>query len=91
MAGAEGCGAGAGEDLEDEKGDNTTTNNGDDQQHTTIKYGGGRRKAETVAATVTEYESTGARDVFVGGQDEDQRHEGQVDGHQSALRRDARA
>jgi hypothetical protein len=51
VAGAEECGAGAGEDLEEEKGDNTTTNNGDDRQHTTIKQnkvdGGGRRKTET--------------------------------------------
>jgi len=30
VAGAEECGAGAGEDLEEEKGDNTTTNNGND-------------------------------------------------------------
>jgi hypothetical protein len=30
VAGAEGCGTGAGEDLEDEKGDNTTTNNNED-------------------------------------------------------------
>jgi hypothetical protein len=37
VAGAEGCGAGAGKDLEDEKGDNTTTNNDNGQQHTTIK------------------------------------------------------
>jgi len=37
VAGAEECGAGAGEDLEDEKGDNTMTKNDDDRQHTTIK------------------------------------------------------
>ncbi len=39
MAGAEECGAGAGagEDLEEEKGDNMRTNNDDDRQHTTIK------------------------------------------------------
>jgi hypothetical protein len=47
VAGAEECGAGAGEDLEDEKEDNMTTNNDDDQQHTTIKQNtvevGGRR------------------------------------------------
>ena len=30
VAGAEECGAGAGKDLEEEKGDNTTTNNDDD-------------------------------------------------------------
>jgi hypothetical protein len=48
VAGAEECGAGAGKDLEDEKGDNTTTNNGNDRQHTTIKQNmaevGGRRR-----------------------------------------------
>jgi hypothetical protein len=49
VAGAEGCGAGAGEDLEDEKGDNMTPNNDDDRQHTTIKQntaevGGTRRR-----------------------------------------------
>ena len=37
MAGAEECGAGAGEDLEEEKGDNTRTNNDNHRQHTTIK------------------------------------------------------
>ena len=37
MAGAEECGAGAGKDLEDEKGDNTMINNDKDRQHTTIK------------------------------------------------------
>ena len=37
MAGAEECGAGAGEDLEVEKGDNTMMINDDDRQHTTIK------------------------------------------------------
>ncbi len=37
VVGAEECGAGTGEDLEDEKGDNTMTNNDDDRQHTTIK------------------------------------------------------
>jgi hypothetical protein len=37
VAGAEECGAGAGEDLEEEKGDNMRTNNDDDRQHTTIK------------------------------------------------------
>ena len=37
VAGAEECGAGAGEDLEVEKGDNTTMINDDDRQHTTIK------------------------------------------------------
>ncbi len=48
VAGAEECGAGAGEDLEEEKGDNMTTNNDDDRQHTTIKQNmvevGGRRR-----------------------------------------------
>ncbi len=47
MVGAEECGAGAGKDLEEEKGENMTTNNDDDQQHTTIKQNtvevGGRR------------------------------------------------
>ncbi len=38
VLGAEECGAGAGEDLEEKKGDNTRTNNGDDRQHTTIKH-----------------------------------------------------
>jgi hypothetical protein len=39
VVGAEECGAGAGEDLEEEKGDNTrTTNDDDDRQHTTIKH-----------------------------------------------------
>ena len=33
MAGAEECGASAGKDLEEEKGDNTTTNNDNDGQH----------------------------------------------------------
>ena len=37
MVGAEECGTGAGEDLEEEKGDNTMTNNNNDRQHTTIK------------------------------------------------------
>ncbi len=37
VVGAEESGAGAGKDLEEEKGDNTTTNNCDDRQHTTIK------------------------------------------------------
>ncbi len=37
MAGAEECGAGTGEDLEVEKGDNTTMINDDDRPHTTIK------------------------------------------------------
>jgi len=37
VAGAEECGAGAGEDLEDEKGYNMMTNSDDDQHHTTIK------------------------------------------------------
>jgi hypothetical protein len=37
VAGAEECGASAGKDLEEEKGDNTRTNNDNDQQHTTIK------------------------------------------------------
>jgi len=36
VAGAEECDAGAGEDLEEEKGDNTTMINDDDRQHTTI-------------------------------------------------------
>ena len=44
---AEECGAGAGEDLEEEKGDNMTMNNDDNRQHTTIKQYmvkvGGRR------------------------------------------------
>ena len=48
VAGAEECGAGAGEDLEVEKGDNTTMINDDDRQHTTIKQNtvevGGRRR-----------------------------------------------
>ncbi len=34
---AEECGAGAGEDLEEEKGDNTMMINDDDRQHTTTK------------------------------------------------------
>jgi hypothetical protein len=38
VLGAEECGAGAVEDLEEKKGDNTRTNNGDDRQHTTIKH-----------------------------------------------------
>jgi len=37
VAGAEECSAGAGKDLEEEKGDYTTMNNDDDRQHTTIK------------------------------------------------------
>ena len=37
VAGAEECGAGAGKDLEEEKGINTTMINDDDRQHTTIK------------------------------------------------------
>jgi hypothetical protein len=37
-AGAEECGAGAGEDLEEEKGGNTRMNNNDDPQHTAIKH-----------------------------------------------------
>jgi hypothetical protein len=48
VAGDEECGAGAGEDLEEEKGDNTRMNNDDDRQHTTIKQNtvevGGRRR-----------------------------------------------
>jgi len=36
VAGAEECGVGAGEDLEEEKGDSTMMINDDDQQHTTI-------------------------------------------------------
>jgi hypothetical protein len=48
VMGAEECGAGAGEDLEEEKEDNTMTINGDNQQHTTIKHNtvkvGGRRR-----------------------------------------------
>jgi hypothetical protein len=38
VVGAEECGAGAGKDLEEEKGDNTRTNNDDNRQHTTIKH-----------------------------------------------------
>ena len=38
VARAEEYGASAGEDLEEEKGDNTRTNNDDDRQHTTIKH-----------------------------------------------------
>jgi hypothetical protein len=38
VAGAEECGAGAGKDLEEEKGDNTRTNNDGNRQHTTIKH-----------------------------------------------------
>ena len=37
VAGAEECGAGTGEDLEEDKGDNTMMINDDDRQHTTIK------------------------------------------------------
>jgi len=48
VTGAEECGAGAGEDLEEEKGDNMRTNNHDDRQHTTIKQNmlevGGRQR-----------------------------------------------
>jgi hypothetical protein len=48
VAGAEECGASAGKDLEEEKGEHTTTNNDDDQQHTTIKQNrmevGGRQR-----------------------------------------------
>jgi hypothetical protein len=48
VAGAEECGAGAGKDLEEEKGINTTMINDDDRQHTTIKQDtvevGGRRR-----------------------------------------------
>ena len=48
VAGAEECGAGAGEDLEVEKGDNTMMINDDGRQHTTIKQNtveaGGRRR-----------------------------------------------
>jgi hypothetical protein len=38
VAGAEECGAGAGEDLEEEKRDKTRSNNDNDRQHTTIKH-----------------------------------------------------
>jgi hypothetical protein len=48
VMGAEECGISAGEDLEEEKEDNTTTINGDNQEHTTIKQNtmevGGRRR-----------------------------------------------
>jgi len=49
VAGADECvGTGAGEDLEEEKGDNTRTNINNDQQHTTIKQNtlevGGRQR-----------------------------------------------
>jgi hypothetical protein len=48
VVGAEECGAGAGEDLEEEKGDDMTANKGDDRQHTTIKQNtvevGGRQR-----------------------------------------------
>jgi len=37
VAGAEECGAGAGKDLEEEKGDNTMMINDDERRHTTIK------------------------------------------------------
>jgi hypothetical protein len=37
VAGVEECGAGAGEDLEEEKGDDMMTNKDEDRQHTTIK------------------------------------------------------
>jgi hypothetical protein len=37
VAGAEECGAGAGEDVKEEKGENTITHNDDDRQHTKIK------------------------------------------------------
>jgi len=53
VAGAEERGAGAGKDLEEEKGDNMMMNNEIDQQHATNqKNYGGRRKTETVAAKV---------------------------------------
>ena len=35
MVGADECGAGAGKDLEEEKGDKPTMNNDNDQHHTT--------------------------------------------------------
>jgi hypothetical protein len=48
VAGAEECGAGAGKDLEEEKGDSMRTNNNNDQQYTTIKHNtvevGGRQR-----------------------------------------------
>jgi hypothetical protein len=65
VAGNEECGAGADEDLEEEKGDNTRMNNNNEQRPTThnnqTEYGGGRRKTETVAATVTPTENGGRR------------------------------
>jgi len=56
VAGAEECGASAGEDLEEEKGrQRPITHNNQ------AEYGGGRRKTETVAATVTPMEYGGRR------------------------------
>ncbi len=40
VVGAEECGASAGKDLEEEKGDNTRTNNNDNLEYPAVRYVG---------------------------------------------------